>query len=321
MSGDYIYAVSRIRSKEPFLLNKQDIDRLIAEDSEQSAIRFLRDKGWGDDACFTADSLLSSEREKLWSLMSELVEDISVFGIFKIPDDYHNLKVAVKAVTRGADPENMFVSGFTVSPQTVLKSIETADYSLLPEEMQETAQRALSTLLQTSDGQLCDIIIDSAALRALYRAGKESRVDIVRIYSEIAVASADIKTALRASKINKSRGILNEALVECDTLDVSSLITAAQKGIDEVCSYLQDTDYKDFVSALHNSPAEFEKQCDDFITEKMQSQKYEYFTAGPLIAYVWARENEFKAVRLILSAKRSGIGENVIKERMRNLYV
>ncbi len=321
MSQDYIYAVSRIRSREPLLLSKQDVDRLLSEGSEESAVRFLRDKGWGSDSVLQADDILNSERENLWSLMDELTDEKSVFGIFKIPNDYHNLKVAVKAATRGIDPKPLFLDGYSVEPDVIYEAVSKADYTLLPEQLRETAQKAMTVLLQTSDGQLCDIIIDAALLRALRIAGESSKTEIARIYCEVTVAAADIKIALRSAKTGKSREFLETALVECATLDKSALLLAALKGVEEICAYLQDTEYREAVSALKAAPSAFEKWCDDFITEKMQSQKYEYFSAGPLIAYVWARENEFKTVKLILSAKRNGIEDNVIRERMRNLYV
>ena len=65
----------------------------------------------------------------------------------------------------------------------------------------------------------------------------------------------------------------------------------------------------------------FEKWCDDYLTEVMRSQKWEPFGIGPIVAYILARENEMKAVRLILSAKINNLSEETVKERLRSMYV
>ena len=38
--------------------------------------------------------------------------------------------------------------------------------------------------------------------------------------------------------------------------------------------------------------------------ESLKPQKYETFSAGPLLAYLVARENEIKTVRIILTGKQ-----------------
>ena len=48
---------------------------------------------------------------------------------------------------------------------------------------------------------------------------------------------------------------------------------------------------------------------------------YNSFSLGPLVAYVLARENEIKTVRIILTGKRSGLPEEFIRERAREMYV
>ena len=57
------------------------------------------------------------------------------------------------------------------------------------------------------------------------------------------------------------------------------------------------------------------------MTAAMKPQKWEPFGIGAIVAYIIARQNEIKAVRMILSAKISGLSEQTIKERLRDMYV
>jgi V/A-type H+-transporting ATPase subunit C len=42
---------------------------------------------------------------------------------------------------------------------------------------------------------------------------------------------------------------------------------------------------------------------------------------SPLAAYILARENEIKTVRILLSGKLNDLPENSIRERLRDMYV
>ena len=45
------------------------------------------------------------------------------------------------------------------------------------------------------------------------------------------------------------------------------------------------------------------------------------FGIAPLAAYILARENEIKMVRIILSGKLNGFPDEFIRERLRDMYV
>ncbi|MCH5300572.1 MAG: V-type ATPase subunit [Ruminococcus sp.] len=319
--ADYTYAVARIRSKELKLLTMKDLEALISLDDYESCIRFLTEKGWGNDTNQTGDDILSTERKKIWLLMNELVKEENAFDAFLLQNDFHNLKVTIKAITRNLKADNMFSEFGKVPAEKIYEAIDKRNYSQLPEYLQNTAKEAMNTLLHTSDGQLCDIIIDKACLEAVYNAGKNSDDEIIKLYSELFVASADIKIAVRCAKTNKILDFIKQSLAECETLNINMLANSAAKGIDEICSYLSSSAYKEAVEALKKSPSAFEKYCDDLVTDKMKTQKWEPFTIGPLIAFIIARENEIKAVRIILSAKLNSLDTEIVKERLRKMYV
>ena len=320
--ADYTYAVARIRSMELKLFSAKEIDNLLSLSDYNSCLRYLNEKGWGDDnSSLNGDEIISIERKKIWKLMNELVKEENTFDVFLIQNDFHNLKVAIKSITRNVDPENMFIEFGKISGQKIYESIQNRKYSYLPEYLQNIAKYALDTLLQTSDGQLCDVLIDKACLDAVYKIGQSSDNEIIKLYSELFVASSNIKTAVRCAKVGKTLNFIKQALAECNSINCYALAVASSKGLEEVCNYLSTTTYKMAVEALKSSPSTFEKYCDDLLTDKMQSQKWEPFTIGPLIAYIIARENEIKTVKLILSAKLNSLDIEIVKERLRKMYV
>lgn len=321
MREDYIYAVARIRSKELALLNAQDIEQLMASKSFSEAMKLLEDKGWGDGTQTSAEKLLAFENEKTWSLMRELTDDLSAFDVLLLPIDYNNLKASIKAVVTQTEPQDVFIAGGTVSVETILKAAKEGDFSSLPDQMKPVAAEAYTTFVQTGDGQLCDAIIDSACLSAIAKRGKESKNEIIERYSELLVAVTDIKIAVRCAKTEKPLQFISSSLAPCNTLDVSRLATSASKGIDELYAYLAITDYSSAVDMLKQSYSAFEKWCDDEVMELIKEQKVNPFTIGPLFAYVVARQNEISIVRIILSGKINELPDEIIRERLRAMYV
>ena len=321
VSQDFTYAVSRIRMKETKLLTRKDIDRLIAQQDYPSVITALAEFGYNCEKTKDSSDILTEELEKLWSLMAELVEDMSVFDVFRIQNDYHNLKASVKAVYSDKTVSSMLISGGTIEGEIIYQCVKNRDYKVLPEILAQTAQKALNIILKTGDGQLCDTVIDKASLDALADIRGNSLYEVLKDYAELYIASANIKIAVRGSKLNKDLEFFRQALAECLTLNKELLAKSAAKGFDEVCAYLSKTKYKDAVDYMKTSMSSFEKWCDDLLIKDMKKQKSDPFTIGPLVAYIIAKQNEIKAIRLILIAKLNRLDDSKINERIREMYV
>lgn len=317
----YIYAVARIRSKELSLLSGAFLEQLVAAKDYDECIRLLTEKGWGGEAGQTSEGLLAGERDKTWKLVGELVKEKSVFDVFLYGNDYHNLKAAIKEIQMGYEYPGIFIDQGTIDIKVIQEAVKNHDFTALPEDMRAAAEEAYSTFLHTKDGQLCDILVDRAALTAIYKAGKASGNEFLALYGELTVASADIKTAVRAARTGKDKSFLQKALAACDTLDAGRLAEAAASGEEAICAYLANTPYGDAVEELKKSPSAFERWCDNLLIRRIRPQKHNSFGIGPLAAYILARENEIKSVRIILSGKLNGLPEESIRERVREMYV
>ncbi len=318
---DYTYAVARIRFKETKLLSDADLDALLGAKDTDEVMRLLQDKGWGDSTDLSPDELLNLEEQKLWGFVSEIISDMSELAFLLVPNDFHNLKVAIKCITRDIKPDGLFLTNSVCDPDMVYEAIKSRDYNALPVFLQGAAQSAMTALLQTSDGQLCDIIVDKACMEYVYSLGKKSDNEIIRLYCELYVASADIKIAVRSANTRKKADFLRRAMAPCDTVDIEKLANASIDGHEAIMDYISGTQYRGAADAIESSMSAFEKWCDDYLTDVMKPQKWEPFSIGPIVAYIVARQNEMKAVRMILSGKVSHLSDETIKERLRSMYV
>lgn len=318
--NSYAYAVARIRSKELTLISQQNIEQLLGSDSYAACLSLLAGKGWSSEAP-SPEALLAKERQKTWALITELVEDLSVFNVFRYLNDYHNLKAGIKQISAEAVTPNIFMANGTIPAELIVKAVKENNFSLLPIPMQKVGQEAYETMLHTNDGQLCDVMIDKAGLEAIVQAGKDSKNPLIQKYAELMAATANIKTAVRCQKMRKKIDFIKRTLAHCDTLDTQRLGAAAAIDLEEICEYLAATAYAEAVAAIRESHSALERWCDNQIIRVIRPQRFNPFTIGPLVAYLLARENEIKAVRIILSGKINGLSEESMRERLRETYV
>ena len=281
MADKYIYAVARIRALEMSLFSQAVIEQLIAQKTYADCLQFLGEKGWGDS--------------------------------------FHNLKAAIKTVVDGEVQANVFYDNASVSGEALVEIIKNKDFRSLPESMRECALEAYECLVHTGDGQMCDVIIDRAAMRAMLAAAEKNGDALLKEYAETVVAN--IKIAVRSVKTEKGLDFMRRAMEECQTLNVERLMRAALSGMPDVIKYLEETPYSGGATALSDSSSAFERWCDNRIIEAIRPQKYNSFTIGPLVAYVLARQNEIKTVRIILTGKLNHLPDDAIRERVREMYV
>ena len=162
---DYVYAVARIRSKELGLFSAAVIEQLLSRPDYEACVSFLAEKGWGGaDTPRDGEAILMREREKTWEDIRDLTPDMSVFELLNYTNVFHNLKAAVKEVCTGAKVDHIYYSDTDPSAEEILEAVQEKDFDSLPEYMAGAAKEAFETLLHTKDGQLCDMIVDRAAL-------------------------------------------------------------------------------------------------------------------------------------------------------------
>ena len=209
----YTYAVARIRALEVSLFSDAVIEQLLACKTAEQALQLVTEKGWGDPSSDRdMDAVLKREEEKTWEVIRDVAPDMSVFDVLSYPKLYHNLKAAIKEVCTETRNPGIFYDDCQIPGREMLQIVENREFSKLPRGMSRVAEEAFDTLLHTRDGQLCDIMIDKAALDAICEAGRRSGEPIIQDYADTTVAIADIKIAVRSQKTGKSVDFMRSAM-------------------------------------------------------------------------------------------------------------
>ena len=158
-------------------------------------------------------------------------------------------------------------------------------------------------------------------LEAMQKDAEKFGGEFMQKYAELTTVAADIKTAYRCSIMKKQYPFIEKALCGTKELEREALARASTEGVESVFSALENSGYSDAAAMLKESPAKFEKWCDDIIVELAETSRMQAFGVEPLAAYFIAKEAEIKDIRILTVCKESGTDNETITERMRKLYV
>ena len=307
----YANAVAAISAMENTLLSRSDIEQLINCATKAEFENLIASKRGGED--FTL--------EGVWEMLRGYAPECKELEILLYKNDFHNLKAALKSKIAGKEPEGYYIRPTNLDLKELYPAVSAKEYEALPEYIRSTAEEAYELLTRTLDGQLADSLIDTAAMQAMRKAAEKCGSDFIKSYVELTIVCADIKTAYRCAKMKKQRSFLEMAICGSAELDKDTLVRAALGGAESVLSCVESSSYAEAAKLLAESPAQFEKWCDDVIMELAETARMQAFGAEPLAAYYIAAEAELKDIRILSVCRESGTDKETMTERMRKLYV
>lgn len=319
--NDYLFAVASVRALENSLLTRSDLEQLINAESYEKAVTLLNEKGYNIPSGGNYSKTLDVELNGAWDYIKKAAPEAEALNAFIIKNDFQNLKAILKAEAMGHSADDYFVKPCAFDAEKLKKAVSERRFDELPECAAGCAEKALELLSTTGRAQLCDTVIDTAALEAILCYAKSSNDDVLINYAEEYCVATNIKTAYRAVKTGKNSVYLDMAIANCEKLKKADFVNAAADGMEEFCDYLTNTGFSDYRAELEKGGSAFEKYCDDKLLEIVKKAKMTAFGISPLAAYYCAKETEVKCLRVILSAKQSHVSTDVIRERMRELYV
>ncbi len=318
----YAFSVAKIRAIENSLLTSSDTELLISAKSIDDCMRILADKGYGDGETQTNfNLLLKQEMEKTWAVINEIAPDPGIFDMLLYKNDYHNLKVILKATVANTEYDDMLMSPTTVDVGLIKQAVEEGNFEKLSPDFAETAKTAYHKIMRENNAQGAAMTADKASIEAMCKAAEASHNDFFKEVANLTADCINVKTALRCAIIGKDMNFAGEALANAGTIDVNALAIAAGTDLNTLKEFIQSTSLSEGLEAFESGFSVFEKWCDDKIMQLVMKAKYKAFGPDPLLAYIYAKETEIKALHIILTGKMNKLEDEEIRRRLKLLYV
>lgn len=331
-SMEFTQVIPRLRVLETRLLDKAKIDRMIDGDSANEALKVLQESEYanvmtGVKRAEDYEVVLSKELKRVYELMYDASPSKSLIDLMSIKYDYHNIKVLLKGIFLKKDLSDMLIPVGKINLSLLKHSIDNNNMADLPSSMRVGIEKTKEVFEGTKDPQQIDITLDNAMFEEMREIAKELDDRFIDKYVSALIDLTNLKTLLRVKKQNKNRDFLQEVIINGGAIDEDTLVALLNDAPENISNKLAFTNYNEIIKigiedyTKTDSASLLEKLVDNYIMDMMKEAKFIPFGVEPILAYVYAKETEIKVIRIIMVGKLNNISGEVIRERLRDIYV
>jgi V/A-type H+-transporting ATPase subunit C len=339
LKGDktvYAYAVARVRALEINLLDRSKIDRMVEAKDAAEALKVLCETSYSTAASQLAnvydyETILRQEIAAVRELFWKISPHPELTDLFFLRYDVLNLKLLLKAKYLDQDVKDLLIPAGTLSPEHLATIVAEGNWKLLPEELAQAVREIEGLMAEAPDPQQVDTLLDKAhysyLLRILRQQGEDFLVDLITVQVDL----INIRTFVRVRHVAggdavRVRELLPAVLIPGGKLKLDFFLGQ----VEEQLSAFADRFAKEPIGPVvteglaawqrEGSLARYEKLMDDFLINYVKKSRLVAFGVEPLVAYLWAKENETKLIRMIMVGKINGLPVDEIRERLRDVY-
>lgn len=318
MDAGLLYQNAIVKSRESGLLGPDRLQRISDAASVEEAMRLLAEANYPSGASY--DEVLSAAEREASLLFKSCVTKGYGLELFLVMDDYHNAKVAAKSAYFGAAKEGYKPEGF-VSIAALEEALAKAEYKDVPQGI-AACYTALDKLKarEALTPSAIDVALDKAAFEAI-REGKKSAAKVIGRYFDLLADLKNLSVAYRAHKAEFSEEKAKEMLLPAGTLQVKDLLKVVDLGEEAAEKISADSAVKEALSVLKEGVTAYEVYADNALLALLKKERYDMFSPAPVAGLYIGKLREIKNVRLILARIANGVDKDIIKGRMRELYV
>jgi len=322
----YAYATGRIRVLETKLLSSSKVEKMIESDTPQDVLRYLEGTAYDDTIAGIKElenynKQVIVEKKISFKLMEKLILDDNVKELFRIPYDFHNIKVLLKGKWTNMDVSNL-LSDFGTIPSGIIKdAFETEHFSLLPDFIQECVAEALARYYSNKNIKEVEFVIDRLESHRQLFLSIKSEIPFLEQYVRIKIDLANISSLIRIQYF-KTLDKMEDVLIDGGNLDVRFYNELRSKSMEEIIPFFKTTPYFRIVNngikpiLQKGSFSIFEREKENFIMNYMKLTQYVTFGVEPVVCYFVFRESDINIIKMILLGKLNGLSKEEIKERV-----
>lgn len=329
---DFTHAVARLRVMEKRLLDKNKVERLLDSNGAEEVLRILQETSYGEginniESAYEYEKVLKEELINLYDSLYKISPVKDVIDIMSMRYDYHNIKVLLKAKALGKDLSNILIPIGTIPVDTLKNSILTGELKPLGKYIADAIKDIEAKFEESKDPQVIDVLLDKYMFNNMLARAKELNIDYITRYVQESIDITNIKTMLRVKKQNKDGRFLEAVLIPNGTINETIYIEGLNDSLEGFIAKISRTEYSKVLSSIleeytaSGNISSLDALYDNYIMNHAKDAKKVNFGPEPIIAYIIAKETEIKIIRIIMVGKINNVSTEIIRERLRDLYV
>lgn len=323
---DFLCISGRIKSKEIRLVDNATVEKMIEATDIMEILKLLGECGYDVGGLNGAEKDLATQLiEKSRAETAEAISQAGhgLFDCFLYPNDYLNLKVALKNELL-ADPRDIYVKGGSVSVDELKEAVVRRELAPLTEAMRAGVLEATELCSKTGNSQYIDIVLDRYCFVDMARAARETGNGFLEGYVRTYINVANVKALLRLRKMGKPVEFAAEVFFDGGTLPAeryAQVYDVPEEQLPNQLSAISGLVSRAIEDLAKGGMSEFERYCDSYLMDYVRTARYIPYGAEVPMAYLLAKEAEYKAISMIVTGRQTELPAQAIKERMRALYV
>lgn len=314
------FALGRISVLSTHLLSASQLRRIAEAGSTKEAQKLLLETGYGENAATEQelatgeiDLIIRGQLQLTRKRIKELTPDPELTGLFLLPVDTHNIKALLKARLLGTSADEILRDGGNFPLDTLKDMIQTKYYEDMPPVYRDTLNEIESELGREADPLVFSAMVDGAMFRhakAIMDAKHEK--GFIRAYFSLWADFQNTLSLIRAQNLHWELSQLRLVLVDAGEIPRTVFEECLDTPPEQLGARLnQGAHGADLVQAIN----EFAQTGDlGIIARRMQEgkmqiirlAKWETDSLGPIVGYLYAREVEAEALRLIFGDLAGG---------------
>lgn len=325
---DYLALSARLHAMEGRLLTRERMERMIDARDDGEAAKVLTECGYGDGGGLDAQTLepmLAQARGALLEELHRICPDPALVEVFQLKYDYHNAKVLLKARHGEKNREELLLSGGRYQPQWLQERLAREELRDLCPAFRRALEEGREVLSATGDPQMADFALDKAQYCEMLELAQGTGCAFLVGYVRLCIDGTNLRAAVRAGRLNKTSDFLQLALVPGGTVSLRALTTARGEELAGPFQAGKLQRAAQVGAALAQAGAgpltAFEKLCDDALTDYLAGAQRVAFGPETVIGYLYAREQELTAIRVIVAGRSARLPADTIRGRLRESYV
>ena len=304
------------------LLTRERMDRMIEARDDAEAMKSLAECGYAEGPL---DAVLAQARAEVFQDMERGAPDPRLVEVFQIKYDYHNAKTILKAQAMGSDPARLLLAGGRYNPIQLWEDWQRESLSSASEVFKKAMEEAKAALAEGGDPQKADLILDRACYREMARLAQELGSPFLQGYVRLSVDVANLRTAVRVHRMGREGDFLRQVLLPGGNVSEQAIATARGDNLGAVFRAGPLSRAAELGSQLAQPGGEsltaFERECDNALTAYLAAARRVPFGEEAVIGYLYAKEQEFTAIRAIFAGRAAGLDGDTIRSRLRETYV
>lgn len=317
----YVYAVSRLRGMENHLLDTAFFSRLIDSAGIDDALKALGETSYSQWISGSAnfDKAIDSEMLATCEELKSFVPDKELLDIFRLPYDFHNVKVLLKGLfkVRGGEAEgrryDLLSKLGTIDAEELTNAIETEEYGFLPYGLTDLIPECWQLWDQTKNAQAVELLIDHQMFRAMLKVAEDLKMpDVVR-WVKNKIDAENLRSSVRLARMKYDSAKALQFFHEGGTIrpdDMAKLLNEPPETWARVLSY---TDIGSVLGALQDQNginaalSEVTKSIDEYLMKVLENAKYSMDAPANVLLYLQSKEAETRNMRVALVCVAGGL--------------